>query len=76
MIDFAVHIWEEEEISDIDTDDKPEVQAVFLRDVAVAFHKVKQLSKAEQLANPISSENGCFYHEHGADKPCYKTMFG
>ena len=36
MIDFAVHIWEEEEISDIDTDDKPEVQAVFLRDVAVA----------------------------------------
>ena len=75
MVDFAVHLWDEEEISDIDTDDKPEVQAVFLRDVAVAFHKVKQLSKAEQLANPISSENGCFYHEHGADKPCYKTMF-
>jgi len=76
MVDIAVHLWYEEEIADLDTEEEPEVHAKFLRDMAVAFHKVKQLSKAEQAKNPIeSSEGGCRYHEHGADKPCYKTMF-
>ena len=75
-VDITVHKWYEEDIADIDTEVKPKVQAEFLRDVAVAFHKVKQLSKAEQAKNPIElSEGGCHYHERGADKPCYKTMF-
>lgn len=75
-VDITVHKWYAEEIADLDTKEEPEVHANFLRDVAVAFHKVKQLSKAEQEVNPIeSSEGGCHYHEHGADKPCYKTMF-
>lgn len=77
VVDIAVHIWYEEDIATLDPDDEPKLQAKFLRDVAVAFHKVKQLSKAEQAKDPIeSSEGGCHYHEHGADKPCYKTMFG
>ena len=57
------------------TDNDPAVQAEFLRDVAVALFKVKHLSEAQQAKSPISNKSGCFYHEHGADKPCYKTMF-
>ena len=76
VVDITVHKWYEEDIADVDTEVEPKVQAEFMRDVAVAFHKTKQLSKAEQPKNPIeSSEGGCRYHEHGADKPCYKTMF-
>ena len=76
VVDITVHKWYEEDIADVDTEVEPKVQAEFMRDVAVAFHKIKQLSKAEQPKNPIeSSEGGCRYHEHGADKPCYKTMF-
>lgn len=75
MVDIAVHEWEEEAIATVDTDNDPAVQAEFLRDVAVALFKVKDLSAAQQARNPVSVNNGCYYHEHGAEKPCYKTMF-
>lgn len=72
MVDIAVHEWEEEAIATVDTDNEPTLQAEFLRDVAVALFKV---SGAQQAENPISVHSGCYYHEHGAEKPCYKTMF-
>jgi hypothetical protein len=75
MVDIAVHEWEEEAIATVDTDNDPAVQAEFLRDVAVALFKVKDLSAAQQARNPISVNSGCYYHEHGTKKPCYKTMF-
>lgn len=77
MADIAVHVWDEEDILPVQTDDDdPAVQAKFWRDVAVALFKAKHLPETERAKNPIeSSEGGCRYHEHGADKSCYKTLF-
>jgi hypothetical protein len=75
MVDIVVQKWRAKHISDVDTDDDPAMQAKFLQDVAVALFEVKALSKAERAKNRITLESGCLYHEHGADKPCYKTMF-
>jgi len=75
MVDIALHSWDEEDIADVLVDEEPVLQATFLRDVAVALFMVKHLSEAQQAKSPISAKSGCFYHEHGADKPCYKTMF-
>lgn len=76
MVDIAVHAWDEEEdFEKVDTDHNSAVHARFLRDVAVALFRVKHLSEAQQPKNPLILESGCLYHEHGADKPCYNTMF-
>jgi len=76
MVDIVVQKWQAKHISAVDTDDEPAMQAKFLQDVAVALLKVKAMSKAEQSKGRITLENGCLYHEHGADKPCYEKMFG
>jgi hypothetical protein len=76
MVDIVVHKWLAEEIAEVRIDNDPVVQAEFLRDVAVALFKVKHLSQTQQAGTPFSGGSSCRYHEHGAEKPCYKTMFG
>jgi hypothetical protein len=75
MVDIAVHKWDEEDLETVLIDEAGAVQAEFLRDVAVALFKVKDLTAAQQAGSPFSARCGCLYHEHGAKKPCYKTMF-
>jgi hypothetical protein len=71
MVDIAVHEREEEDMVTVCTDNEPAVQAEFLRDVAVALFRFEHLLKE----SPVSAKSGCYYHEHGSEKPCYKTMF-
>jgi hypothetical protein len=76
MVDIAVHKWDEEDLATVLIDGAGAVQAEFLRDVAVALFKAKNLPAAQQARSPFSAKSGCLYHEHGPEKPCYKTMFG
>ena len=76
LVNIAIHEWEEEDISAVEADANSAVNATFLQDVAIALFKMKKFSKTEQAKSRITLESSCLYHEHGADKPCYKTMFG
>ena len=76
MVDIVVHRWSKKDVSALKTQHNPALKAKFLQDVVVALFEVRASSKAEHTKSPITLNSGCTYHEHEADKPCYKTMFG
>lgn len=67
VVDFAAFEWTKECFQECDVE-TPSV-AAFLRDTNMRF-----LDKGSGEENPLR-QPGCRYHDHGREKPCYKTMF-
>ena len=70
LVDIAVWKW-----SDCTMSSRPQHvdYMQFFFDVAVAMNQLKH--NGVKGAPPFSKVDACFYHDHGDDTPCYKTMF-
>ena len=77
-VDIAVREWDAEDVKNLIS---PSLQ--FLRDVTIEFlrlhDKVKEAAvrgsgPAENYFEEVWMMHGCRYHEHGEEKPCYKTL--
>ena len=69
LVDIAVRQWTDEAMSFQKHDAS---HAEFFFDVVLALHKIKW--HGIKGLGPVWQGDVCKYHEHGNDKPCYKTM--
>lgn len=69
MVDLAAFAWNDESFQDTVTDSGRSGHAEFMRDVCL---RLKRQTPGEQKP---WIDCGCKYHDHGEEKPCYKTMF-
>ncbi|KAK5745691.1 hypothetical protein LTR17_001191 [Elasticomyces elasticus] len=68
IVDTAVRTWSAEEFEKLDVEARP---------IAIVQKLLKGLAEVEgrtMQENPWLKED-CHYHDHGEEKPCYKTMF-
>ena len=70
VVDFAVWEWDQKTISTYLSHTHP---AQLLYDLAVALNKAR--ISGIQGSAPFKQANTCYYHDHGDDSPCYKTLF-
>lgn len=66
-VEIATFAWSEDAFETWQAE--ASVEAQFYEDVCLRLRK-KNNSTQDPLKNP-----GCKFHDHGRDKPCYKTMF-
>lgn len=76
-MDVFVHVWRRQEYKDILTEDEDDWEyqpRIFLCDVLVHIGSHLENGVKEQEAREFFDlNNTCKYHDHGSDKPCYKT---
>ncbi|KAK3614217.1 hypothetical protein LTR56_027395 [Elasticomyces elasticus] len=68
LVDVAIRHWTVQGFEKLDLDRAPKT---FVRKLLVGLAETKDRSAKE---TPWLKED-CHYHDHGEDKPCYKTMF-
>ncbi|KAK5697052.1 hypothetical protein LTR17_024046 [Elasticomyces elasticus] len=68
LLDVAVRQWDVEDFAQLDLDQTPKA---FVQKLLVGLAEKKNRRDADRLW----MKGDCHYHDHGEEKPCYKTMF-
>lgn len=71
LADVAVYSWF---AADLEEQKSDEAYVEFFKDVAVALKK--RITDTSLSAPYDKKDVGCYYHDHGKNKPCYKGKFG
>ncbi|KAK5683433.1 hypothetical protein LTS10_004965 [Elasticomyces elasticus] len=70
LVDFAVRYWDDDSFEEYDIGNSP---GSFTQDLLAALARGRQKGRAGQ-ERPWENED-CYYHDHGEEEACYKTMF-
>lgn len=70
LVDITIWGWH---ATDLEAASEFDTGLELLADVAIKQSQLLKIGKPENA--PYTEGSTCIYHEHGDDKPCYKTMF-